>query len=509
MKTHFPLRPILTAIALLTVALQAFAERSAPEPKSAPPWRYIFTYFDGDSKSGLWLMGSDDGFVWHRVENRDAADKSQRFNPKVGQWEFFRDPSFAVGPDGRYHLVWTTGSNGFGYASSDDITRWSNDDARFIKIDLGDLADVPLRHTWAPEVRYDPDTQLFNILISVRAKNFAKDHPKYSEMSNYRIQEFLVQTADWETFTDPVVAFPKLDKLSTIDADAISTDDGVMLFSKIEHRDRFGEKVKDARGGIRILRGESIKGPWDGELTEESPMLPSAPGASEGPSALQIGPLLVVYHDWGFSASGSFDDEEWFSVAKEFQRPNNWRHGSVRQVRFDDYSESGISQEYWTGIDSTTTEIDPTAFAADGETTGFDLPALEVRDWNLPHSAKSSANDGFQQRIRAVLTAPETGTYTFWVSGDDRAELWMDTKGTDPARSEMIAFADGTNWRQWDAKPEQSASVELEANQKYFIELRHRDVEGDDHASVGWKRPGQGGDKPASLVPEWVLSKFE
>ncbi len=500
---------ILSLFIPLLVATSGLANEPVPaQAKTKPDWRYIYTYFDGGDATGLWLMGSDDGFIWHRVPSEDASNPGERFNPKVGPWKIFRDPSFAVGPDGRFHLVWTTGNSGFGYAWSDDITSWDPANARYISVDHGWIQGFPMRHTWAPEVRYDPESGMFNIITSIRFKGMGKNNPNTVELSG-RIQEFLIQTPDWENFSDPAVVFPKAHEMSTIDGDVFPVPGGVIAFTKIEVRDRFLKDDKEPRGGIRILRGESIHGPWASPLSVDTPMLPSAPSASEGPNALGLGPMLVVYHDWGFSASASFDLDHWFEITNEMQRPSNWRHGSVRQVRTERFGTGGVRQEYWEGVAGSGPEIDPEVFASGGVVAPFALPTMEVRDWNQPHTAKSSTNERFHQRVRALLTPPETGEYRFWISGDDRAELWMNAEGEDPAGSRRIAVADATEFRQWDKSPEQSATVHLEAGKSYYLELRQRDAEGPDHASVGWLRPGQSGDKPSGLVPEWVLSSFE
>lgn len=85
----------------------------------------------------------------------------------------------------------------------------------------------------------------------------------------------------------------------------------------------------------------------------------------------------------------------------------------------------------------------------------------------------------------------------------------MNVAGETSAGAAQIAVAESTEFRGWNTAPEQEATVTLEAGNKYYLELRHRDLDGVDHASVGWLRPGQKGDKPASLVPEWVLSSVE
>ena len=66
-------------------------------------------------------------------------------------------PASRSGPDGTFHLVWTTGwhdSKGFGYASSKDLIHWS--DQQFIPVMTNEPTTV---NVWAPELFYDATRQ--------------------------------------------------------------------------------------------------------------------------------------------------------------------------------------------------------------------------------------------------------------------------------------------------------------------------------------------------------------
>src|SRR5690606_24941028 len=82
---------------------------------------YIFTSFREPATDGLFLAYSEDGYHW--------SDLGGPFlKPEVGEGKLMRDPSMVKGPDGTFHLVWTTawrGDRGFGYASSKDLLHWS------------------------------------------------------------------------------------------------------------------------------------------------------------------------------------------------------------------------------------------------------------------------------------------------------------------------------------------------------------------------------------------------
>ena len=78
---------------------------------------YLFTSFHEPANEGLRLLYSKDGYHW-------KTNDSVYLKPMIGKDKIMRDPSMLQGPDGTFHLVWTTewkGGNGFGYASSKDL----------------------------------------------------------------------------------------------------------------------------------------------------------------------------------------------------------------------------------------------------------------------------------------------------------------------------------------------------------------------------------------------------
>lgn len=98
--------------------------------------------------------------------------------------------------------------------------------------------------------------------------------------------------------------------------------------------------------------------------------------------------------------------------------------------------------------------------------------------------------DSFGATLRGYLLPPASGSYTFWVAGDDYAELWLSTS-TNPAAISRIALT--TNWtgsREWTKyNGQQSAPVLLNAGQAYYAEVRMKESGGGDNAAVAWKVP--------------------
>ncbi|WP_299759213.1 PA14 domain-containing protein [uncultured Pontibacter sp.] len=104
--------------------------------------------------------------------------------------------------------------------------------------------------------------------------------------------------------------------------------------------------------------------------------------------------------------------------------------------------------------------------------------------------APSNVGDNYGQRISGYITAPESGQYTFWIAGDNNAELWVSTSDA-PAAKKKLAYVNGwTKPREWNKySSQQSAKVTLEAGKRYYIEALSKEEAGGDNLSVGWQLP--------------------
>ena len=115
-------------------------------------------------------------------------------------------------------------------------------------------------------------------------------------------------------------------------------------------------------------------------------------------------------------------------------------------------------------------------------------------------------SDGYGTRIRGYLHAPVSGQYRFAISGDDECQLLLGA-GDDPATATLIAQVPGaTSPEDWDRYEEQlSIWVELEAGERYYVEVLHKEGWGGDHVAVAWSTPWS----PAlSIVPGSMLSPW-
>lgn len=142
-----------------------------------------------------------------------------------------------------------------------------------------------------------------------------------------------------------------------------------------------------------------------------------------------------------------------------------------------------ILREYWTGISGTsvsnlTSNANyPNSPSGSGQLTSLEGPT----NWA----------DNYGTRIRGYIHPQTSGNYTFWIAGDDNADLFL-SSNDNPANSTKIASVSGwTNSREWNKyTSQQSAAISLTAGQRYYIEVLHKEGSGGDNIAVAWQGPG-------------------
>jgi len=142
-----------------------------------------------------------------------------------------------------------------------------------------------------------------------------------------------------------------------------------------------------------------------------------------------------------------------------------------------------ILREYWNNIAGTTvTSLTSNANYPNNPTGNGQMTSLD---------GPTNAADNYGSRIRGYIHPPASGAYTFWLASDDSGELWLSTSDN-PANAARIAYVNGwTNSREWTKfTTQQSASINLTAGQKYYIEVLQKEGTGGDNVAVAWQGPG-------------------
>lgn len=277
---------------------------------------YLFSYFTGESKDGLHLAYSRDGLKWM------ALNQGQSYlTPAVGKDKLMRDPSICQGPDGTFHLVWTSSWTDriIGHASSKDLKEWSVQQA------IPVMMHEPTAHNcWAPEVFYNSATELFYIFWATTIPGRHTEVPTSESEKGLNHRMYFVTTKDFETFSPTKLFFNPT--FSVIDA-AIAKDATGELIMVLKN-----ENSNPPQKNIRVTRTRDIT---KGFPTEVSPPITGNYWA-EGSAPLFVGDYLYVYfdkyRDHTYGAVRSKDYIHWEDVSQEVSFPTGTRHGTAFTV---------------------------------------------------------------------------------------------------------------------------------------------------------------------------------
>jgi Glycosyl hydrolases family 43 len=298
-----------------------------PRGKTGP---FVFAYFNtgkGESQ-GLQLAWSRDGYDWTKIEPPGGCF----LKPEAGG-KLMRDPSVVCGPDGTFHMVWTTGWGGqgadvgFGIAHSKDLLHWS--EQKFVEA----MRDYPgCANVWAPEITFDRETGMYLIYWASTVAGrfpeteghgdaFSRD-PVKGVKCNHRI--YVTTTRDFEAYTPTKLFFN--DGYSCIDA----------FIVRDAPRHRWVMAVKDeerwpvAKKNIRLAFAESPLGPWGKSSA------PISPDWVEGPALLQVGEEWFLYYDaytrHHYEGLRTADFEHWTPITDQLHMPGGIRHGTAFPV---------------------------------------------------------------------------------------------------------------------------------------------------------------------------------
>ncbi len=266
---------------------------------------YLFTSFKEPATEGLYYLYSKDGYHWQRIEKTFLR-------PAVGNQQVLRDPSIVQGPDGTYHLVWTTswrGDPGFGYASSTDLRNWTAQ--RLIPVMDFDTTTV---NVWAPELFYDEDLDRFIIIwASTIPYKFQKGQEE--EQNNHRM--YYTTTKDFESFTETKLFLDP--GFSVIDAVIVRREakDFVLVLKDNTRPER---NLKVAFGTTPLGPWEHLSDPFTGYLTE-------------GPTVVHLGNDYLIYFDeYRTQSYGAVRTRDFISferMAHEIELPEGHKHGTI------------------------------------------------------------------------------------------------------------------------------------------------------------------------------------
>lgn len=270
---------------------------------------YLLSYFMKNGEDGLRIAASEDGLKWKPATDRFLL------KPEVGG-KLMRDPSVVLGPDGVFHMVWTTswGDRVIGCAHSKDLIHWSEQKAIPVM-----MHEPTARNCWAPELFYDDATKKYIIVWSTTIPGrFGLSGEKSDPNRNHRM--YYTTTRDFESFAPTKLFFDP--GYNVIDGFIARDGDRYLLFYKDERIAPEAKKI------ILMATSDSAEGPW------KAPAKPIIPHSwVEGPSAIRIGGRWIVYFDCyrehKYGAAASTDLKTWTEITDQLSVPPGTRHGTV------------------------------------------------------------------------------------------------------------------------------------------------------------------------------------
>ncbi len=268
---------------------------------------YLFTSFHNADQKYLRFLYSFDGYHWTNVPGTFLE-------ANVGTNRQFRDPSLSLGPDGTFHLVWTTGwhgDQGFGYASSKDLIHWSPQ--QFVPVMTNEPTTV---NVWAPELFYDaPNRQFIITWASTIPGRFPDNLEKHE--NNHRL--YYTTTRDFQNFTSEKLFFDP--GFSVIDPFILKDGQQYVLVCKDNSRPNLN---------LRVAFSQTPLGPW------QDVSAPFTPKFTEGPCALKIGDDWLIYFDSYrkniYGAVKTRDFKKFTDVTADVSFPEGHKHGTALRV---------------------------------------------------------------------------------------------------------------------------------------------------------------------------------
>lgn len=281
---------------------------------------YLFAYFKGE-KDGLHLAYSHDGYKWEALN----ADKPL-LRPMVGDDRLMRDPSICQGPDGTFHMVWTSSWNDriIGYSSSPDLVHWSPQRALPVMMHEPDALNA-----WAPEITYDDESGEFYIYWATSIPGRHSYVPTSEREKQWSHRIYLTTTKDFKTLSPTRLWFNP--DFIAIDSACVRLPEGApkkwMMVVK-------NENSAPPEKNVRATFSDSLA---DGFPTDVSEPINYGGEWAEGPAPLVVGSDVFVYFDnyrdkhYSLVVSHDFG-ASWEDCTAMLSLPKGIRHGTAFKV---------------------------------------------------------------------------------------------------------------------------------------------------------------------------------
>ena len=274
---------------------------------------YLFTFFRGNGETGVYFAQSNDGYQFKALNEDRPVIVPQ--HPGM----LMRDPQISRGPDGVWHLLWTTGWTRpepgapltIGHAVSRDRIHWGEQQ----------LIQIPLegaRNAWAPEMLWDAAKGRWIIFWSSTIPGRFPDTEKTGD-TGYNHRVYSMTTTDFRRFSQPELYFDP--GFNCIDATLARLGPRWVMVFKDERKNPLVKR-------LRVAFATSLAGPFR-DVSE-----PFSGDWVEGPSVTKVGDDWLIYFDHYAKPQyyGAYRTRDWTrfeDVTSRTSFPANPRHGTV------------------------------------------------------------------------------------------------------------------------------------------------------------------------------------
>ena len=181
-----------------------------------------------------------------------------------------------------------------------------------------------------------------------------------------------------------------------------------------------------------------------------------------------------------FNPQGILPRREYFWRVDEVLADSTINKGPVWKFS----TTGGIKLERWMGIDGEAVSL----LTGSANYPNNPSNVSYINTFQIP----SDYAEDYGSRLQGLLVPPETGSYTFWISGDNEVELWI-SNNANPANATRRAYIHNaySNSLSFDEySTQQSSTITMQAGQEYYIMALHKEDWGGDHMAVAWQGPG-------------------
>lgn len=296
--------------------LGGLAQGVEPAPAENTEGTYIFASFRGNGEDGLHLAYSHDGLHWMALR-----DDKPMLKPTVGGG-LMRDPCIIQGPDGQFHMVWTTSwtDRGIGIAHSRDLITWS--EQQFVPV----MDHEPTaRNCCAPEITWDPEGRQYVIYWATTIPGrFIETVEATDKGWNHRM--YFTTTTDFKQYTEPSLFYDP--GFNVIDSTIVGAHQPYIMITKNETR-------HPPAKNLHLATSDAVTGPWH---TTGEPFTPTGTWV-EGPTVLAVKDAWYLYFDCyrqkRYGAMRTRDFSAWEDLSDQLIVPKGMRHGTALAVSRD------------------------------------------------------------------------------------------------------------------------------------------------------------------------------